>query len=65
MALPAGVAGSWGGWGHRLGRRMGRVRHPRPGEAGQAVGGEEGQTAHELRQAQPGAQVMQNVHVAQ
>lgn len=64
VALPAGAAGAWRGRGHQLGRGMGRVRHPGPGEACQAVGGEEGQASHELRQAQPGAQVMQNARAA-
>lgn len=65
VALPTGAAGAGRGRGHRLGRGMGRVRHPGPREVGQAVGGEEGQAAHELRQAQPGAQVMQNARAAQ
>ena len=60
VALPPGAAGSRRGRRHRLGRGVGRVCHQGPREAGQAVGGEEGQTTHELRQAQPGAQVMQN-----
>lgn len=63
VALPAGAAGAGRGRRHRLGRGVGRVHHPGPREAGQALGGEERQAAHELRQAQPGAQVMQNARV--
>jgi len=42
---------------HQLGGPIGRVPAHRPRRGGQAVGREEGQAQHELRQAEPGSQV--------